>query len=566
MPLASDLINEGWAILAQATNSPAAALPAGSNVIGHVIADSGSTTAVTGNVTAVQATGTNLHTVVDSGSITANAGTNLNTSALQLDATGAALNLAQGSTTSGQTGPLIQTATTTGAPTYTTAKTNPLSTTTAGALRVDGSAATQPVSGAFWQATQPVSGTVAATQSGTWNIGTVTTLTGITNALPAGTNVIGHVIADSGSTTAVTGTVTVSGTVTANAGTGTLATSNAALALAQASTTSGQTGPIIQGAVTTSAPTYTTAQTDPLSLTTAGALRVDGSGVTQPVSGTVTTTPPSNASTNIAQINGVTPLMGNGATGTGSQRVTIASDNTAFAVNATLSAETTKVIGTVNQGTSPWVNNTSQINGVTPLMGNGVTGTGSQRVTIASDNTAFSVNGTLQTQTDTVMVGGVNVKEINGVTPLMGNGTSGTGAQRVVIASDNTANSNPFLVTTVPSASAGGTTLYTLTLAASTNATNVKASAGQLYSISGFNASSATPVWISLYNNAGTPTCGTSIIQQFLIPGSTTGTGFVYDFSSPKAFATGIAFCATTGIAGTGSPAATTYVLNIDYK
>lgn len=70
------------------------------------------------------------------------------------------------------------------------------------------------------------------------------------------------------------------------------------------------------------------------------------------VSGTVTTSPPSNASTNIAQINGVTPLMGNGTTGTGSQRVTIASDNTAFAVNSTLSAETTKVIGTVNVAAS----------------------------------------------------------------------------------------------------------------------------------------------------------------------------------------------------------------------
>lgn len=122
------------------------------------------------------------------------------------------------------------------------------------------------------------------------------------------------------------------------------------------------------------------------------------------------------------------------------------------------------------------------------------------------------------------------------------------------------------LVTTIPSATAGGTTLYTLTLANSTNATNVKASAGQLYSISGFNISSATPVFISLYNNSGTPTCGTSIIQQFMIPGSTTGAGFVYDFATPKGFATGIAFCATTGIAGTGSAAASTYVLNIDYK
>lgn len=70
------------------------------------------------------------------------------------------------------------------------------------------------------------------------------------------------------------------------------------------------------------------------------------------LAGTVTS---SVLQTNEKQINGVVPLMGNGVTGTGSQRVTIASDNTAFSVNATLSAETTKVIGTVNQGTSPWV-------------------------------------------------------------------------------------------------------------------------------------------------------------------------------------------------------------------
>jgi hypothetical protein len=43
--------------------------------------------------------------------------------------------------------------------------------------------------------------------------------------------------------------------------------------VAQASTTSGQVGTLVQGAVTTGDPTYTTAQTDPLSLTTAGGLR-----------------------------------------------------------------------------------------------------------------------------------------------------------------------------------------------------------------------------------------------------------------------------------------------------
>jgi len=39
---------------------------------------------------------------------------------------------------------------------------------------------------------------VPASQSGTWNIGTVTAVTGITNALPAGTNAIGKLAANSG--------------------------------------------------------------------------------------------------------------------------------------------------------------------------------------------------------------------------------------------------------------------------------------------------------------------------------------------------------------------------------
>lgn len=48
-----------------------ATLQASAAVIGHVITDTGSTTAVTGNVTVVQGTGTNLHAVIDSGSTTA---------------------------------------------------------------------------------------------------------------------------------------------------------------------------------------------------------------------------------------------------------------------------------------------------------------------------------------------------------------------------------------------------------------------------------------------------------------------------------------------------------------
>lgn len=169
------------------------------------------------------------------------------------------------------------------------------------------------------------------------------------------------------------------------------------------------------------------------------ALKTDGSAVTQPVSGTLTANAGTNLNTsalaletggnlattatntgtlagavtssvvqeNVKQINGVTPLMGNGVTGTGSQRVTIASDNTAFAVNATLSAETTKVIGVTrtadgagnlltSTGNALDVNlktpatlaaNMTQLNGVATSVGNGTTDTGTQRVSISSDST-----------------------------------------------------------------------------------------------------------------------------------------------------------------------------------
>jgi len=93
-----------------------------------------------------------------------------------------------------------------------------------------GTGATFPVSGTFWQATQPVSiassvtvaqataanlnatvtGTVAATQSGTWNIGSITTLP----SLPAGSNAIGSVsVSNFPSTQAVSGTVNIGNTV-----------------------------------------------------------------------------------------------------------------------------------------------------------------------------------------------------------------------------------------------------------------------------------------------------------------------------------------------------------------
>ena len=83
------------------------------------------------------------------------------------------------------------------------------------------------------------------------------------------------------------------------------------------------------------------------------AVVVDGSAVTQPVSGTVTAnvgTFPDNEPFNVAQINGVTPLMGAGNTGTGSPRVTIATDQAAVPVKQTPSDAACKTTTVNAQG------------------------------------------------------------------------------------------------------------------------------------------------------------------------------------------------------------------------
>ncbi len=106
-------------------------------------------------------------------------------------------------------------------------------------------------------------------------------------------------------------------------------------------------------------------------------------------------------------------------------------------------------------------------------------------------------------------------------------------------------------------------------LAASTNATSVKASAGTLFEISVYNTGS-TIAWLKLYNSASAPTCGSGTpVGRYMIPGAASG-GSGSNVSIPlgKSFGTGIGFCVTTGIADadTGAVAATTYTVNLTYK
>jgi len=230
---------------------------------------------------------------------------------------------------------------------------------------------------------------------------------------------------------------------------------------AQGSTTSGQTGPLVQGAVTTSAPTYTTAQTNPLSLDTAGNLRdVE-----------------KNSASILSAVQGAIPAG-------------------------------TNLIGKVGiDQTTPGTTNGVQVNAALPAGTNVIGKTSIDQTTPGTTNAVQAIAGTT-----------------------------------------------------------GGTTPFTLTAAASTNATNIKASAGLVDHVSVYNIS-ATPAWVSFYDTASTPTCGTGIKYQVLAPAnSTSGAGAVEDYAIGVGHTSGIGICFTTGIAGTGNVAASSYVVNVFYK
>jgi len=274
------------------------------------------------------------------------------------------------------------------------------------AQKVDGSAVTQPVSGSV-------------------------SLTGATNNI---NNISGTVSLPTGASTAA------------------LQPTNAA----QGSTTSGQTGHLMQGAVTTAAPTYTTAQTSPLSLDTTGALRVN-------------------------------VTAGGGAGGTSS---TVGSAAPSTATAAGFTDGTNMVLA---------------------------------KVRAASSGSAVA--------TDPAVV--VTLRDVN----ANGSATSANSAP-VVIASDQSAVKTLTSVT----ASSNGSTASRVNAAASTNATSLKASAGQLYTIDVFNVA-AYNVFLKLYNKASAPTVGTDT-PIMTIPVQAGG-GYSKTWPMGLTFGTGIAYAIT---------------------
>jgi hypothetical protein len=98
----------------------------------------------------------------------------------------------------------------------------------------------------------------------------------------------------------------------------------------------------------------------------------------------------------------------------------------------------------------------------------------------------------------------------------------------------------------------GGWTPYGLSSAASTNATSVKGSAGQLGVISVTN-NGASNAYLKIYNSASAPTAGSGTpVQRYMIPA---GLGNNIPLGGPLYFSAGIGFTITGGAADTDTTA-----------
>ncbi len=112
-----------------------------------------------------------------------------------------------------------------------------------------------------------------------------------------------------------------------------LDTSVNGLLVAQASTTSGEKGPLVQGAVTLSSPSYSNGQTSPLSLDTSGNLRVNvvsGGGANNSVSGTGATAPAYATEIGVIKSGNLVAINDGQTTMANSLPMVIASDQTAI--------------------------------------------------------------------------------------------------------------------------------------------------------------------------------------------------------------------------------------------
>jgi hypothetical protein len=202
--------------------------------------------------------------------------------------------------------------------------------------------------------------------------------------------------------------------------------------------------------------------------------------------------------------------------------------------------------------------NLALVAGGTALTGNGVS-SGALRVTLSNDSTGqvalASGTTTIVTQT--------TASNLNAA--VVGVGTAGSPSGGVLsIQGVSGGTAVPVSGTFTFGPASGSTSATSAYHASSAAAANVKASAGNLYGLVLGNGGTV-PCWLQLFNSAGTPTAGTSVVDSYMVQAGLTVVIPVGAIAL-KNYATGIAAAgATTDSGATTTGCTTTFSVSAYY-
>lgn len=255
---------------------------------------------------------------------------------------------------------------------------------------------------------------------------------------------------------------------------------------------------------------------------------------------------------NITGFNGVAPSVGNGTTDTGTLRVSLSSDSTGQVKLAAGAA----AIGSVSVSSSALPTGAATETTLSAL-NTKVTAVNTGAVTVASSALPTGASTSAkQAALGTAGTPSADVLTVQGVTSMTALKTDGSAVTQPV---SGTVATNETPITS------GGLTQYSLISAATTNATNVKASAGNVYSVEIFN-NGVSNAYVKFYNSASALTAGAGTpVKRFMIPA---GGGLIFNPPIGVQFSTGIGFTITGLLVDTDTTAVAInqVSVNIDYK
>lgn len=333
-------------------------------------------------------------------------------------------------------------------------------------------------------------------------------------------------------------TVTVGGTVTANAGTGTFTTSDSQTIADNNAFTDGTSKVFASGYIFDEVAGTALTENDVAAarvnsnraqvlvieddttrgrratVTASNALKVDGSAVTQPVSGTIT----ANAGTGTLNTSDQNLITDNNAFTDGTSKLFMAG----YILDDTAGTALTE-----NDAAAPRISTNRATVGVIE------DGTTRARYATVTASNALKVDGSASTQP---VSGTVSVNALPTGSSLIGD-------------------------VGIKPRTSGGLTIFHLVSAASTNATNIKASAGQVFGWYISNRNSSSFMKVAFHNTAGTPTAGSGVVSTVDIPPLSAAN--VFD-EIGIAFGTGIAITTVSGAADTDATAVAANDLNIN--